>query len=284
MSGRFARVMDLSDEGDDVYVGPTSPDRGQRIYGGQLVAQSLGAAQRTVSADRRVHSIHSSFLQSGDAARPVEYRVDRLRDGRSFSQRQVVAIQDGSEVMRSLLSFQVDEEGLEWQPELGAVLAPPTNAVPYTDYDDFTESMLAPDQRPWPGRDRPIDVRCVNPPTAPEGQPITEPQLKWMRVQGPLGDDLALHDAGLAYLSDTGMTATMPLPHGRRWNDEHLGLASLDHAIWFHRRARADEWLHHEQRVEITSQGRALARARFHDVDGQLVATCLQEGLMRRRG
>ena len=104
--------MDLSDEGDDVYVGPTSPDRGQRIYGGQLVAQSLGAAQRTVSADRRVHSTHSSFLQSGDAARPVEYRVDRLRDGRSFSQRQVVAIQDGSEVMRSLLSFQVDEEGL----------------------------------------------------------------------------------------------------------------------------------------------------------------------------
>jgi acyl-CoA thioesterase II len=277
-------MMDLSAEGDGVFVGPPSPDRGLRTYGGQLLAQSLGAAQRTVSDDRDVHSIHSYFFKAGVAAKPVELRVDRLRDGRSFSQRRVVALQDGTEVFQSLISFHVPEEGLEWEEPVTINVAPPTSEHPYTDYSDYTESILPVEEHPWSGRGRPIDVRYINPPTAPAGQPVTEPQLMWMQVHGELGDHRALHHAGLAYLADTGMGAVMPLPHGYTWRDERLIGASLDHAMWFHRPAKADEWLYFDQRVESTSRSRGLASARFYDLGGHLVATCMQEGLMRWNG
>lgn len=284
MTGSFAAVMDLSTVGNDVFVGPPSPDRGKRTYGGQLLAQTLGAAQRTVSGDRAVHSTNSFFLRAANAAEPIELRVDRLRDGRAFSQRQVVALQGGAEVFRSMVSFHVPEHGLEWEAPMTIDVAPPTSEQPYIDYDDFTESMLPADERPWSGRDRPIDVRYVHIPTASVGQSLTEPQLMWMRVKGQLGDGRALNDAGLTYLADTGMNAVMPLPHGLSWRDERLTLASLDHTMWFHRPARADEWLYFEQRVESTSGGRGLASARFYNLDGHLVATCMQEGLMRWNG
>lgn len=273
--------MDLSAIGDDVFTGPPSPDRGSRTYGGHILAQSLGAAQRTVSDDRSVQSTHSYFLKAAAAAKPNELRVDRIRDGRSFSQRQVVALQDGAEVMRSLISFHVPEEGLEWEEPTTIDDPPPTSEHPYTDYSDIIESSLTVGQRPWSGRDRPMDVRYISPPTGPESQPVTEPQRMWMRVHGQLGDDRSLHDAGLAYLADLGMNPVILLPHGCRWADERLTQASLDHAMWFHRPARADEWLHYEQRVESTSGGRGLARGRIYNLDGHLVATCMQEGLMR---
>jgi acyl-CoA thioesterase-2 len=276
--------MDLLPRDEDIYLGPPPPDRGSRTYGGQILAQSLGAAQRTVTGDRAVHSSHSYFLKAGDAARPVELRVDRLKDGRSFGQRQVVALQDGAEVMRSMISFHVPEEGLEMEASISIDAAPPTCEQPYIDYNDFTESLLPVDNHPWSGRDRPIEVSCINPPTAPEGQPVTEPQRMWMRVRGQLGNDQALHYAGLAYLSDTGMNAVILLPHGRRWSDQQITVASLDHTIWFHRPTRADQWLYYDQRVETTSRGRGLARGRFYDLNGQLVATCMQEGLMRWKG
>jgi acyl-CoA thioesterase II len=291
--GSFAKVMDLKAEGEEVFVAPPSPDQGLRTYGGQVVAQSLGAAQRTVSADRAVHSIHSYFLKAGRAAEPTELRVERLRDGRSFSQRQVVALQDGAEVMRSLISFHLPEEGLEWEEPITIDVAPPTSEQPstdynastdysrYTDYSDVIESALSVAEHPWPGRVRPMDVRYVNPTTPVEGQPVTEPQLMWMRVHGPLGDDRALHDAGLAYLADLGMNPVILLPHGYSWRDERITEASLDHTMWFHRPAKADEWLYYDQRVESTSGGRGLASGRFYDLDGHLVATCMQEGLMR---
>jgi acyl-CoA thioesterase-2 len=257
-------LMDLVDEAKDVFVGPPSPDPGSRTFGGQLLAQSLGAAQRTVSGDRSVHSTHSYFLKAADAAEPIELRVKRLRDGRSFSQRQVVALQGGAEVCRSLISFQVPEHGLEWEEPITIDVALPTN-----------EQAHADDQG------RPMDVSYINAPAAPEGTPVTEPQLRWMRVHGQLGDDRPLHDAGLAYLADVGMNAVILLPHGFDWRDEQITEASLDHAMWFHRPARADDWLYYDQRVESTSSGRGLARGRFYDLDGHLVATCMQEGLMR---
>ncbi|MGI9613160.1 MAG: acyl-CoA thioesterase, partial [Acidimicrobiales bacterium] len=232
MIGSFATVMDLRVEGEDVFVGPPSPDRGSRTYGGQVLAQSLRAAQRTVPCDRAVNSTHSYFLEAGDAAEPIELRVDRLRDGRSFSQRQVVALQDGAEVMRSLVSFQVPEEGLEWEESTTIDVAPPTSEQPYTDYGDVIESVLPVDEHPWPGRVRPMDVRYVNVPTAPAGQPVTEPQLMWMRVHGRLEGDRALHDVGLAYLADLGMNPVILLPHGYSWRDERVTEASLDHTMW----------------------------------------------------
>jgi len=282
--GSFASVMDLCAEGEDVFIGPASPDRGSRTYGGQILAQSLGAAQRTVSGDRAVHSTHSYFLKVGDAAKPIELRVDRLRDGRSFSQRQVVALQDGAEVIRSLISFHVAEEGLEWDRTITIDAAPPTSEQPYARYADFMESTLPVEEHPWPGRGRPMEVGYINAPTLREGQPVTEPQLMWMRVHGRLGDDQALHDAALAYLADLGMNAVILLPHGCRSLDERLTAASLDHTMWFNRPARADEWLYYDQRVESTSRGRGLASGRFYDQGGHLVATCMQEGLMRWNG
>ncbi len=281
MIADFAAVTDLRAAGPDLFIGPPSPDRGLRTYGGQLLAQTLGAAKRTVPAVRTVHSTHSYYLKAGTPAEPVELRVERLRDGRAFSQRQVVALQDGAEVMRSLVSFHVPEHGLDWEQPVTIDIDPPTKEQPYTDYGDVIESNLPVDEHPWPGRDRPMDVRYVNPPMPSNDQPVTEPQLMWMRVHGQLGDDQSLHDAGLAYLADLGMNPVILLPHGRGWRDERATVASLDHTIWFHRPARADEWLLYHQRVESTSGGRGLASGRFYDLDGHLVATCMQEGLMR---
>ena len=279
--GTFASVMDLRDDGADVFMAPPSPDRGSRTYGGQVLAQCLGAAQRTVPGDRSVHSIHSYFLAAGEAAEPIELRVIRVRDGRSFSQRQVVAVQDSAEVMRSLISFHVPEEGLEWEEPLTFAAAPPTSDRRYTDYSDVIESVLPLEERPWTGRARPMDVSYINPPIPSEGRPVTDPQLMWMRVHGPLGDERALHDAGLTYLADLGMNPVILLPHGYSWRDDRVTEASLDHAMWFHRPASADAWLFYEQRVESTSGGRGLASGRLYNADGHLVATCMQEGLMR---
>jgi acyl-CoA thioesterase II len=276
--------MDLRTEGDDAFVGPSSPDRGARTYGGQLLAQSLAAAQRTVDDDRSAHSAHSYFLKAGRAAEPLELRVDRLRDGRSFSQREVVALQNGAEVMRSLISFHVPEPGLEWQEPITIDVAPPTSEQPYTDYGAVIESVLPVGEHPWPGRGRPMEVSYVNPPDTSQGQPVIEPQLMWMRVHGELGDDRALHDAGLIYLADLGMNPVILLPHGYSWRDDRITEASFDHAMWFHRPVRADEWLLYDQRAETTAGGRGLASGRFHDLDGHLVATCMQEGLMRWSG
>lgn len=282
--GTFAAMMDLQAKGDDVFVGPPSPDRGSRTYGGQMLAQTLGAAQRTVAGDRVVHSTHSYFVKAGDAAAPTELRVERLRDGRSFSQRRVVALQHGAELMQSLMSFHVPEEGLEWEDPISRDVAPPTSEQPHTDYGDVIEAALPLDEHPWPGRGRPMDVSYINPPTPSEGQRVTEPQLMWMRVHGQLGDDRAVHDAGLAYLADLGMNPVILLPHGYSWRDERITEASLDHTMWFHRPTRADEWLYYEQRVESTAGGRGLASGRFYDLDGHHVATCMQEGMMRWNG
>lgn len=281
MSGAFSSIIQLRPVADDVFAGPPSPDRGARIYGGQLLAQSLAAAQQTLSDGRRVHATHSVFLKAGDPALPVEFSLDRLRDGRSFSQRQVTASQNGVEVLRSLISFHVPVAGLEWEKPVESATAAPTDDRLYTDYCDVIEAALHPAERPWSGRDRPFDVRFVNPPTLTGGRPVTEPQLMWMRVDGRLADDQSVHDAALAYLADLGMNPVILLPHGYSWNDDRVTEASLDHSMWFHRPARADEWLLYEQRVETTSGGRGFAIGRLYDLEGRLVATCAQEGLMR---
>ena len=273
--------MELRGVGRDQFVGNPPPDAGSRTYGGQLLAQSLRAAQATVSGDRAAHSLHSSFLHAGRAQEPLQLRVERLRDGRSFSQRQVIATQSGRPVLHSLISFHVPASGLEWQPPVSFETDPPATGQPYVDYCDVIESVLSKAEQPWSGRDRPMDVRYRNHPGQLDGQPVTETQEMWMRVHGPLDDDRSLSEVGIAYLSDLGMNPVILLPHGRSWRDERVTEASLDHTIWFHRPARADHWLRYQQRAESTAGGRGLATGRFYDVGGNLVATCAQEGLMR---
>ena len=275
----FSELMNLQSDGDDRFVAPPSPDRSQRTYGGQFLAHSLRAAQLTVDDDRFVHSTHSYFLRSGDVDAETVLEVERIRDGRSFSQRHVVACQDGIEMFRSVLSFHVPEAGLDYAPPIEMDVPPPED-VPVT-YHDFWETILPADQIPWPGRARPMDIRYVNPPTAPEGQAITEPQLMWVTLRETLEAGRALHDVGIAYLADATLVDHVMLPHGQRWQDERLTGASLDHAMWFHRPVRADEWLFYDQRVESTGGARGLASGRFYTAAGELVATCMQEGLMR---
>lgn len=274
----FSQLIDLKPVGELRFEGSASPDKGARVYGGQFLAQSLAAARATVADDRWVNSLHGYFLRQGDVNSEVQFQVSVLRDGRSFSSRQVVAEQQGREVFRMLASYQVPDACPEYagsaMPEV-----PPPEAVPYT-YDDFTLAQTG--EADWHGSDRPMDIRYINPPTV-RGVPVTEPQLMWMRIPEALGDSPHIHEAGLAYLSDSTLVDHVMLPLGRRWQDPDLLGASLDHAMWFHRPARADQWLLFVQTVETTGGGRGLARGSLFTVQGELAATCMQEGLIRFR-
>lgn len=276
----FAPLLELEPFGDGSFTAPSSPDKGERMFGGQFLAQCLAAAVATIDGEdveRHCNSLHGYFLRPGDVDLPLALTVETIRDGRSFSSRQVVAEQRGKELFRLLASFQVPDETPEYAG-MEMPTAPAPEAVQYT-YDDFTLAQTG--EEGWYGSDRPVDIRYVNPPSAARGEPVTETQLMWMRINETLPEAVAVHQAGLAYLSDTTLVDHIPLPLGLRWQDAGFGGTSLDHAMWFHREARADEWLLFAQTVEATGGGRGLASGRFYERGGALVATCMQEGLMR---
>ncbi len=250
------------------------------MFGGQLLAQALAAAQFTVDDDREVHSLHAYFLRPGDVDRTLELEVERVRDGRSFSARCVRALQSDRELLRMVLSFHVPEDGLDYAAGRMPDVAPPQD-VRLT-YNEFVRSQRDEPDTDWDGEARPMDIRYIDPPTAPEGQPVLEDQRMWMRISERLADAQDVHDAGLAYLSDSTLVDHVVLPHGYRWNDGHFNGTSLDHAMWFHRHARADDWLLFDQTVVSTGSSRGLASGRFFDAGGRLIATCTQEGLMRK--
>jgi acyl-CoA thioesterase-2 len=279
MGGVLERLLDMEPLGRGRFVGGESPDNGDRVFGGQFLGQALAAAQCTVDEDRPVHSLHGYFLGAGDPGVPIEYSVEELRDGRSFSQRQVTARHGDRLCFTMLASFHVPEDGLDHDPwYLPEVPGPDLVTVTY---DQFNRELSGHPDEPWYGESRPIDIRYITVPTAPEGEPITEPQLMWVRIDEELPDDPRLHAAALAYLSDSTLVDHVALPHGRRWQDARLTGASLDHVMWFHRPGRADRWLLFDQRVESTSAARGTAIGRLLTADGTLLATCGQEGLMR---
>ena len=195
----FSSLVQVERHADGIYSAPESPDKGERMFGGQFLAQCLAAAQAEMDADRGVHSLHGYFLRPGDVHLPLLLRVETVRDGRSFSSRQVTAEQRGKELFRLLASFKTPDETPEFaafpMPE-----APPADSVAKT-YDAFTREMSG--EEYWAGNARHMDIRYVNPPTAPRGVPVTEPQLTWMRIKDPLPEDADVHWAGIAYLSDS---------------------------------------------------------------------------------
>ncbi len=272
-----AADLDAARTATERFVAPSAPDRGERMYGGQLLAQCLAAAQQTVEADRAVHSLHAYFARPGDAHEALDVVVERLRDGRTFSLRDALAEQGGRMLFRLSASFQVPAQTPEYTGRTLPQVPSPEDVT--VTYDDFTLAQTG--QSDWHGAARPMDIRYVNPPSAPRGEPVTEAQLVWVRINEDLPDDPALHQAGLAYLADSTLVDHVMLPLGLRWQDEDFEGVSLDHAMWFHRAARADEWLLFEQTVEVTGGGRGLVSGRFFTWAGELVATCLQEGLMR---
>ncbi len=277
----LVELLDLEELEVNIFRGQSPKEERQRVFGGQVAGQALVAAGRTVEASI-VHSLHAYFLRPGDPAIPILYEVDRIRDGRSFQTRRVVAIQHGRAIFHLSASFQHPEEGVEHRMEMPA--APDPETLP-----TFAERM-APllatardDVRRWLLRERPIDVREVEP--VNELQPEKRPphQLVWIRADGRLPDDLLLHQCVMAYASDMSLLDTVTLPHALSWWDPNTQMASLDHAMWFHRPFRADAWLLYAQESPSASGARGFATGRFFTRDGVLVASVAQEGLIRVR-
>jgi acyl-CoA thioesterase-2 len=253
----------------------------ERVFGGQVLAQALLAASHTVDG-RLAHSLHAYFLRAGDPEAPIVYDVDRSRDGRSFSARRVVAIQHGRPIFTLAASFQVEEEGLEHQFHMPAVPQPeevePIGDLPHDEYDRLPKNI----QR-WLDRFGPFEFRPVRGADPHDRAP--QPPFKdlWFRLHGDLDDEPKLHRALLAYVSDFHLVGTATLPHGISWVEGKLIMASLDHAMWFHRDFRLDDWLLYSCDSPSTGGGRGLARGMIYDRQGRLVASTAQEGVIRLR-
>lgn len=251
------------------------------VFGGQVLGQALSAAEQTVPGDRAVHSMHGYFLRTGDAKRPIIYEVDPIRDGKSFTTRRVVAVQGGCAIFSMSASFQKQEEGFEHQAQMPEAKGPEGLS---------SEQELArahADRIPAPLReraiaDRPIEIRMVDPysPLRPERRPPH--RLVWYKAMDALPDDPSVHRWLLAYASDFHFLGTAMQPHGVSWLTPGMQVASLDHAIWFHRPFRMDEWLLYVVDSPSASSARGLARGQFFTRDGVLVASTMQEGLMRK--
>ena len=258
-----------------------SPQVGwQRVFGGQVVAQALSAAVRTVPAERQAHSLHGYFLRPGDPAVPIIYEVDRIRDGKSFTTRRVVAIQHGHAIFSMSASFQVEENGLDHQ--LPAPAAPDPEALISEDQlkKRFMEGAPASVKAYWQ-RERPIELRPVSLRHYVSREKLEPSQQVWFRATGAMPDDPALHRAVLAYASDMLLLDTSLYPHGRTLFDRDLQVASLDHALWFHRPFRVDAWLLYVQDSPSAFGGRGFSRGAIFTRDGVLIASVAQEGLIR---
>ena len=252
-----------------------------QVYGGQVLGQALSAAAQTVPKERVVHSLHAYFLRPGDVQRGIVYEVDRIRDGRSFTTRRVKAIQKGRPIFNLSASFQTQEQGFEHQDPMPEVPGP-EGLMSHQELARKRVDKLPPPLRAWALADRPIETRPVDPedPLTPRERPPR--RAMWYRSAGALPDDPALHRYMLAYASDFHFLVTSLQPHGVSWLSPGMQVASLDHAMWFHQPFRIDRWLLHLMESPVASGARGTVRGRFFDKDGVLVATAVQEGLIRR--
>jgi acyl-CoA thioesterase II len=271
-------VLDLEAIEVNIFRGLSPEENRQRTFGGQVAGQALVAAGRTVAADRMVHSLHAYFLRPGDPAQPILYEVDRIRDGRSFTTRRVVAIQHGRAIYNLEASFHDHEEGIEHQLPMPDVPAP-EGLPPLFDRLQPWKDELA----EWFERPHPIDQRHVG--ELPwhrrgAGEPY---QQVWIRADGVLPENPLLHACIAAYASDMSLIDTVLAPHDVRWDDTDFMGASLDHCMWFHRPFRADEWLLYDTDSPIAAAGRGLARGFLFDRSGRLCVSIAQEGLARAR-
>ncbi|MEE1620648.1 acyl-CoA thioesterase II [Zafaria sp. J156] len=278
-------LLDLDGEFDartdeDIFIGHSPEQPRQRVFGGQVLAQSVVAASRTVSADRPVHSMHGYFLRPGDARKPITFGVQRLRDGRSFSARRVHAYQEGVPILSMIASFQEPAEGLEHQARMPEGIPNP-ESLPST--ADLLGRFKHPMAQEW-AYNRPFDIRHVDTPLYVEGPRRADRSATnavWMKTFGPVEGDQAVQRAALAYGSDYTLLESVLRRHGLPWVTPGMSVASLDHAMWWHRPVRVDEWLLYVQESPSASGARGLCEGRFFNRDGLLVATAAQEGMIR---
>lgn len=263
----------------EVFQGRSQPTPHGRVFGGQVLAQCLIAAGRTVDTgtDRRVHSLHGYFLRPGDSEQPIQFSVENMRDGRSFSARRVHAQQDGRILLSLITSFQDPAGGLDHQDQMPDAPPPETLAG-----EDRTTTVMQDPAVSVPVLRRAIDMRHVEGATVPSAVDPLKPEHRvWLRTDGELPNDPLVHAAVLAYSSDFSLLGTVLRRHGIDPFDPRLRMASLDHAMWFHRPFRADEWILYVQNSPSAQSGRGLGVGRMFSRDGTLVATMGQEGMVR---
>jgi acyl-CoA thioesterase-2 len=273
--------LDLVDTGartsEDIFTGPSEWTPQNRVFGGQVLAQSITAAIRTVDDGRVVHSMHGYFLRPGDVGRPITFAVDRIHDGRSFATRRTQAYQEGRPILSMIASFQTPDEGLDHQIDMPEVPMP-------EELPSAAEALAGIDHpaAPFWANSRPFDIRHAPSPVYArvEGEHVAR-QAVWFKSIAPLPDDPHLHRAALVYASDYTILESILRRHGIAWVTPGLKMASLDHAMWWHRFARVDDWLLYVQESPSASGGRGLSQGRIYTRDGLLVASIAQEGMVR---
>jgi acyl-CoA thioesterase-2 len=274
-------ILDLEPLEVNLFRGLSPQSGWQRVFGGQVIGQALVAATRTVN-DIPVHSLHGYFMLPGDPKVPIVYEVDRLRDGRSFTTRGVRAIQHGQAIFSMLVSFHRDEPGFSHQAEMPKVPGP--DELPSE--EEMRQKILPHLPKPirtYYERERPLELRPVEFERYTSRNHARDPKFHiWIRSTAPLPDNPAIHQCVLAYASDMTLLDSSLIPHGRTVFDPSIQAASLDHALWFHRPFRADEWLLYAQDTPNASGARGLSRGLIFSRDGTLVATVAQEGLIRQ--
>lgn len=281
---RLLALLDLEKIEEDVFVGRSPDETVQRVFGGQVLAQALVAAMRTVGRERPCHSFHAYFLRPGDPRIPIRYQVDRSRDGGSFSVRRVVALQRDAQIFILAASFQKVQGGFEHQSVMP--LVPDPESLEDEQQVLLRDPDLRPDIRNWVARDRPFEMRSVlgsgllgNSGDRPPRAGIDH---IWLKTRGAVPDDGDIHRALLAYVSDMSLLDTSLLPHGKSIFSD-IQVASLDHAMWFHRPFRADDWLLYAQESPSAFGARGFNRGALYTREGTLVASVAQEGLIRPR-
>ena len=267
-----------STNSEDAFTGPSQWMPHGRVFGGQVLAQCLVAAQRTIPEDRPAHSLHGYFLRAGDINQPISFSVDRLRDGRSFSTRRVQAFQDGQAIFSMIASFQTRDPGLEHQDSF-------PEGIPSPDSLPSAAELIGESPHPvaqyW-AKARPFDMRYVTSPIyfRVDGEHVAH-QAVWLKAIGELPNDPTIHRAAIAYASDYSILESTYRRHGIAWTHPGLKQASLDHAMWFHRDGRADEWMLYVQESPSAQGGRGLSLGKIFGQDGRLLATVAQEGMIR---
>jgi acyl-CoA thioesterase-2 len=272
-------ILDLEQIEDDIFRGSSPDETVQRVFGGQVAGQAMIAAGRTVPPERLVHSLHAYFLRPGDATIPIVYEVDRIRDGKSFTTRRVVAVQHGRAIFHLSASFQITEPGVEHQAAMPEV--PDPESVPTL--AERREALKLPSSVQW-DRPRPVDLRYIDDPPWLPGEPGRRQshQRVWLKANGVMPDNPLLHQCAVTYASDLTLLDSAMLANGLTWDDHRqVQIASLDHAMWFHRPFRADDWLLYDQQSPSASGARGLSIGRLFTRDGRHVVSMVQEGLLR---
>jgi acyl-CoA thioesterase-2 len=270
-------LLDLEAIEVNIFRGHSTDEKRQRVFGGQVAGQALVAAARTVDELRPPHSLHAYFLRPGDPSRPILYEVDRLRDGRSFTTRRVVAIQHGEAIFNLQASFHRHESGPDHQLEMPHDVPPPESLPGWHErLAPYREQLGDLFDRP-----RPIDLRYIGADPMRRKGTSASGQRVWLRADGTLPDDPVLHACIVTYASDMTLLDTAVTPFGLAWDSPGVKMASLDHAMWFHRPFRADEWLLYDQRAISVTSARGLAGGAIFTADGALAVSVVQEGLIR---